>query len=91
MKAAALRIAPPTIIAIEAIVFVYIQWLLIISVILEVVWKNFLVLKVFLQCDAPSHNSCELNVVHDICTGVGCEVFFDDFFCQSIQYLRQGQ
>ena len=50
------------------------------SVILEVIWKNFLVLKVFLQCDASSHDSCELDVVYDICTGVGCEVFFDCLF-----------
>ena len=48
--------------------------------VLEIVWKYFLVLKVFLQCDAASHDSCELDVVHDICTGIGCEVFFYCFF-----------
>ena len=47
--------------------------------VLHVIWKYFLVLKVFLQCDAASHDSCELDIVHDICTGTGCEVFFDCF------------
>ena len=41
--------------------------------------RILLVLKVFLQCDAYSHGSCELDLVHDICTGIGCEVFFDCF------------
>ena len=68
---AALRTAPPTIIAIVATVIVYIQCGL------DIVWKYFLALKVFLQCDAASHDSGELDVVHDICTGIGCEVFFD--------------
>ena len=38
------------------------------------------VLKVFLQGDAASHDSCELDVVHDTRTGISCEVFFDCFF-----------
>ena len=51
-------------------VFVY-------TIVLHVVWKDFLVLKVFLQCDAASHDSCELDKVHGVRTGVGCEVFLD--------------
>ena len=42
-------------------------------------WEDFLVLQVFLQCDAAGHDGCELDVVHNICTGVFGQVFFDDF------------
>ena len=42
-------------------------------------WKYLLILQVFLQGDAASHDGCELDVVHSICTGVFGQVFFDDF------------
>ena len=46
---------------------------------LHIVWKYFLVFKVFLQGNAASHDGCELDVVHNICTGVFGQVFFDYF------------
>ena len=42
-------------------------------------WEDFLVLQVFFQGDAASHDGCELDVVHNICTGIFGQVFFDDF------------
>ena len=42
-------------------------------------WKYLLILQVFLKGDAASHDGCELDVVHNICTGVFGQVFFDDF------------
>ena len=48
------------------------------SVCSQVVWKNFLVLQVFLQGDAARHGGCELDVVHQAGTRVASEVFFDD-------------
>ena len=36
-----------------------------------------LVLQVLLQCDAARHDGCELDVVHNIGTGVFGQVFFD--------------
>ena len=41
--------------------------------------EYLLVLQVFLQRDAASHNSCELDVVHQAGAGVASKVFFDDF------------
>ena len=46
---------------------------------LHIGWQYFLVLQVFLQRDAASHDGCELYVVHRACTGVASKVFFDDF------------
>ena len=45
----------------------------------QVVWKYFLILQVFLQGNAASHDGCELDVVHNISTGVFGQVFFDYF------------
>ena len=73
----------PTVIALVAIVIVYIQCGLRNQS--AIVWKYFLVLKVFLQGDASSHDGCELDVVHDIRTGISCEVFFYCFFFLPIQ------
>ena len=42
-------------------------------------WKYLLILQVFLQGNAASHDGCELDVVHNICTGIFGQVFFDDF------------
>ena len=42
-------------------------------------WKYFLVFKILLQGNAASHDGCELDVVHSVCTGVFGQVFFDDF------------
>ena len=70
MKVAALRMAPPTMISIVAIV--YIQGL-------YIGWEYFLVLQAFLQRDAARHDGCELNVVHSIGAGVASKVFFNDF------------
>ena len=41
-------------------------------------WEYLLVLQILLQGDAARHDGCELNVVHDIGTGVFGQVFFDD-------------
>ena len=68
MKVAALRTAPPTMIAIVAIV--YIQGL-------HIGWEYLLVLQVLLQRDAARHDGCALGVVHNIDTGVFGQVFFD--------------
>ena len=46
----------------------------------HIVWKYFLVLQVFFQGDAASHDGGELDVVHQAGTGVASKVFFDDFF-----------
>ena len=46
---------------------------------LHIGWEFFLVLQVFLQCDAARHDGCELNVVHRAGAGVASKVFFDDF------------
>ena len=46
----------------------------------QVVWEDFLVLQVFLQGDAASHDGGELDVVHQAGTRVASEVFFDDLF-----------
>ena len=42
-------------------------------------WKYLLIIQVFLQGNAASHDGCELDVVHSICAGVFGQVFFDDF------------
>ena len=47
---------------------------------LHIIWKYFLVLQVFFQGDAASHDGGELDVVHQAGTRVASEVFFDDFF-----------
>ena len=70
MKVAALRTAPPTMIATVAIV--YIQGL-------HIGWEYLLVLQILLQRDAASHNGCELDVVHQVGAGIASKVFFDDF------------
>ena len=70
MKVAALRTAPPTMIAIVAIV--YIKGL-------HIGWQYLLVFEVFLKGDAASHDGCELNVVHRAGAEVASKVFFDDF------------
>ena len=83
MKVAALRTAPPTMIAIVVIVCIYKVYTLVGSACVRVHshigWKYLLILQVFLQGDAASHNGCELDVVHNICTGIFGMVFFDDF------------
>ena len=70
MNVAALRMAPPTMIVIVAIV--YIQGL-------HIGWEYLLVLQVFLQRDAACHDGCELDVVHRAGAGIASKVFFDDF------------
>ena len=79
MKVAALRTAPPTMIATVAIV--YIQGLHIGSrarVCSHIGREYLLVIQVFLQGDAARHDGCELDVVHGIGAGVFGQVFFDD-------------
>ena len=34
---------------------------------------------ILLQGNTPSHDGCELDVAHNICTGISCEVFFGCF------------
>ena len=50
-----------------------------VSVHSHVGWKYFLVFKILIQGNAASHDGCELDEVHGICTGVFGQVFFDDF------------
>ena len=71
MKAAALRIAPPIIIAMLAIV--YISTCLFSS-------KNLLVLEILLQRYAAGHDSRERGVVHDVAAGISGEVLFHHLF-----------
>ena len=81
MKVAALRTAPPTMIAIVAIVW-YMYGFRVVSeasVCSHIGWEYFLVLQVFLQRDAARHDGCELDVVHRACAGIVSKVFFDDF------------
>ena len=82
MKVAALRTAPPTMIATVAIV--YIQGLHIgsracVRVRSHIGWEYLLVFQILLQRDAASHNDCELDVNHQADAGVASKVFFDDF------------
>ena len=41
-------------------------------------WDYLLILEILLQGNAARHYGCELDVVHKICAGVFCQVFFYD-------------
>ena len=77
VKAAALRIARPTIIATLAIVCqtsfdLYIKK----AKPLSGVWQDFLFLEVLFERDGAGHDSGELNIVCDVVAGVVCLFFF---------------
>ena len=78
MKVAALRTAPPTMIATVAIVYTQglTHWCACVRS--HIGWEYFLVLQILLQGDAAHHDGCELDVVHGIGTGVFGQVFLDD-------------
>ena len=71
MKAAALRTAPPIIIAILAILF---------KDHFFSIRENLLVFEVLFHRDAGSHDGGEFGVVHHAAAGVGGEVFFHNLF-----------
>ena len=73
MKVAALRTAPPTMIASVAIV--YMLWFCVRS---HINGEYLLVLQILLQGDAARHDGCELDVVHSTSAGVFGQVFLDD-------------
>ena len=84
MKVAALRTAPPTIIATVAIVGIYrvYRYTLALACVRSHISREYLlVLQILFQGDAARYNDCELAVVHGIGAGVFGKVFFDDLAC----------